>query len=626
MKKITAVLLSLLLALPLLAFAPAGTSAALFEAAEETAAFDTDFKAELDALKEETVTSLREEFDALTAEIDTYAACQEKFDKVEAYCDTVLEKTAALCISLRECCLQYAKDVVTENDDYSVMDDEIDPILEDAYDEIGSAIHDEIYDDIVEDFYDYFNTKVVDEASDDVDISEWLDASEAVYDCWQTLSDGTFVIYTDYTDDIYHFWGDLNDKIWDQNDEKINRIIDEFEFHIEVLKGNEEPIETEATKDVKDTAAVLKEEAEALIEENSDVDTYIENIGAIEAFYEKIEAEAELLAVRVREYAVDELEEIIGMELDFADRQDEAGYVFDEIYRDSARLMKDLIGDEILDELQDAFYKGILKDDASDEAYRLRGKNNDLYWDAYNGVTEQIDDMKEDISDLFYDLDDGFFDEDDDLLYETLNEFRALIEKLKGNGEAEAYETDLDETIAMFGEAFEALKAEIDSAEAYAKNPEAAADFAAMVVEETEALCGRLYGYAAEYGEEALNAGVDTDECCDFIDAIYDNIYDEAGEWLFDEIYDGIVEDFYDFYCTDIVEPASKDMDYDEWYELYDTVYNVWNETSDAVFELYSEFTDKSFGLYSSLNNAYFDGDAEAFEESLKAFEEEIGF
>ena len=96
-----------------------------------------------------------------------------------------------------------------------------------------------------------------------------------------------------------------------------------------------EELETKIQQDTENTVAALSEEWETL---KSDVDTYekyLENMDLVEAFYEKIYDETELLAIRLREYCLIYAKLIVGSDMSYDDMYDELESIHDSLYEDA---------------------------------------------------------------------------------------------------------------------------------------------------------------------------------------------------------------------------------------------------------------------------------------------------
>ncbi len=226
---------------------------------EETKAPPANTDGDLDDIVikdvEDTVAALSTEYEALKAEINTYAKYLDSTDKMESFYAKIQDTNYSLCVRMYEYSLDYAESIV--NSDMSNDDkyDELEELYDSIYDDAGNEIYDGIYDGILEDMYDDFYDGLLDDAYDNEEYSEYSEWSDARSDEYEWWSDTRSQVYEDWSDmrsDIYEFQSDLRGELWSDDIEKALEKIEDFREEVEKLKGNAGQAENSSTSDDKD--------------------------------------------------------------------------------------------------------------------------------------------------------------------------------------------------------------------------------------------------------------------------------------------------------------------------------------------------------------------------------------
>ena len=187
---------------------------------------------------EDTISALSTDFESLQTEIDTYDKYLENTDKIEAFYNTIKEKSSLLCNNMYEYALKYAEIIMASdksNDDkYDDFDDLRDCIYEDAADEIN----DEIYNGILDDMHDTFYNGILDDAHDNAPYDEWYDARSDEYDWWYDTRSDVYDNRYDARSDIYDFCSDMRSELWNDDVDKANEKLQDFKSDVEKMKNN----------------------------------------------------------------------------------------------------------------------------------------------------------------------------------------------------------------------------------------------------------------------------------------------------------------------------------------------------------------------------------------------------
>lgn len=203
----------------------------------------------------------------------------------------------------------------------------------------------------------------------------------------------------------------------------------------EIKADSLDALEEMVNKDVEDTIAALTKDYEDLKIEIDTYDKYKANTETVEAFYADVFAAHQGLTIRLREYALTYAEMILTSDSDADNKYDEMEELYDVIYDGVGEDVYDEIYDGILDDMYDVFYDGIL-DDAYDtveysEWSDLRSDEYDWWSDTRSDVYDDWSDFRSDVYDFWSDMRSDLWDDDIEKATESVEDFKADIEKLK---------------------------------------------------------------------------------------------------------------------------------------------------------------------------------------------------
>ena len=188
-------------------------------------------------------------------------------------------------------------------------------------------------------------------------------------------------------------------------------------------------------QDSETVMTMLVTEFETLKTDIDTYDKYKKNVGNVEAFYEHVYEETQLLCIRMREYSLAYAKLIVSSDMSTDDMYDEAKEIYDRIYDDVGSEIYDEIYDGILAEMYDCYYDGIIEDvyDAIeyDEWSDARSDEYDWWSDTRSDVYDDYSDVRSDIYDFYSDLRSDLWDEDMEKVNEEIEEFQEDINDLK---------------------------------------------------------------------------------------------------------------------------------------------------------------------------------------------------
>ena len=209
---------------------------------------------------EDTISAIKLEYEKLVTEIDTYEMYLESTDKVEAFYKKVYDDTKNLCIRMREYSINYAEAIMASDKSNDDKYKDFEGLYDCIYDDAGDDIYDEIYDGILDDIYDDFYDGILDDAYDNgAPYDEWSDARSNEYDWWSDARSDVYDEWSDFRSDVYDFWSDMRSELWDDDIERAEEKIVDFQEDVEKLKHKGTQSNTQTSNEENDSDATLKE-------------------------------------------------------------------------------------------------------------------------------------------------------------------------------------------------------------------------------------------------------------------------------------------------------------------------------------------------------------------------------
>lgn len=236
-----------------------------------------------------TIFAIKSEYEKFVNEIDTYEKYLENTDKVEAFYKQVYDDTQNLCIRMREYSINYAEAIMASDKSNDDKYKDFEELYDFIYDDAGDDIYDEIYDGILDDIYDDFYDGILDDAYDNgAPYDEWSDARSNEYDWWSDARSDVYDEWSDFRSDVYDFWSDMRSELWDDDIERAEEKIVDFQEDIEKLKNKD----TQASNKGNGNNTIPKEEETNDATTNNELvdgmrPEFKEAMDSYEAFYDE---------------------------------------------------------------------------------------------------------------------------------------------------------------------------------------------------------------------------------------------------------------------------------------------------------------------------------------------------
>lgn len=212
-------------------------------------------------------------------------------------------------------------------------------------------------------------------------------------------------------------------------------------------------IEKAVLTDLESTVAALKAEYDKLVTNIDAYDKYLKNADRVAEFYDRVNENAKLLCIRMREYSLDYAEAIMAFDNPNDDKYKDFKELYDCIYDDAGSEIYDEIYDGILDDIYKDFYDGILEDAydngiAYDEWSNARSREYDWWSDTRSDVYDEWSDFRSDVYDFWSDMRSELWDDDIERANDKIKKFKEDIEKIKNKDKAVSTESKPETELA----------------------------------------------------------------------------------------------------------------------------------------------------------------------------------
>lgn len=221
---------------------------------------------------ENTISVIKSDYEKLVTDIDTYEKYLNNTDKIESFYKQICENTKSLCIRMREYSINYAEEIMASDKSNDDKYKDFKELYDCIYDDAGDDIYDEIYDGILDDIYDDFYDGILDDAYDNgAPYDEWLHARSNEYDCWSDARSDIYDEWSEFRSDVYDFWSDMRKELWDDDIERAEEKIVDFQEDINKIKNKGIQSDTQAAKEEKNSNYTPEDEEKKDINANEDL-------------------------------------------------------------------------------------------------------------------------------------------------------------------------------------------------------------------------------------------------------------------------------------------------------------------------------------------------------------------
>lgn len=188
----------------------------------------------------------------------------------------------------------------------------------------------------------------------------------------------------------------------------------------------------------------------------------------------------------------------------------------------------------------------------------------------------------------------------------------------------EKVKNDIDDTITKLNNDFESLKKEINTYGKYSKNKDKIQEFYINISNTQNQLNIRLREYSLSYTQSIVNSNLSSDEKYEKLEDLYDIIYEDAADDIYEKIDNGVLKNMFDTYYDGILEDAYDKVSYEKWYHITSKEYDMWSDTSSDIYDNWSDLKSDIDKLYTDISDEIWEEDMERANEKLQNFKEDI--
>ena len=400
------------------------------------------------------INTLETRWTDLSAMTDTYEKYLENADQISAFYETIVNETNEILITLREDSVIYAEFIMESDLSAQKKYKAIDDISDLIYDDLCDDVLDDIYDGLLDDMNDFYYEGILDDASDYVNYSDWYDVSSNEYSQWYYTASDVYKLWYNASSDIYSFCYDLSGKLYNGEIEGAKKTIARYKERIEKIRNkdtgsssnadfNTEIIKASTTDELEDIIyAQVESCVQAIYNEwnelSTEIDTfekYTNNVEQVENFYDQVISQTSQILILLREYSVVYAEMICSSGIPYRKMYDEFKNIQDVIYDDGCSVIKSDIYEDLLMDMRDYYYDGIIRDAKDSIKYSdwsdARGDAYKMWSDARGDVYSNWSDARSDIYKFISDTRGEVYSGDMESAQKKIERFTNKIEKMK---------------------------------------------------------------------------------------------------------------------------------------------------------------------------------------------------
>lgn len=183
---------------------------------------------------------------------------------------------------------------------------------------------------------------------------------------------------------------------------------------------------------------------------------------------------------------------------------------------------------------------------------------------------------------------------------------------------------DVEKTVSALNEECDTLIAEIDSFEAYTANVDKVQAFYDKLVAESNAIGIRMRQYSLGCANYVLDSNLSHGQMYDELEAVYDDIYWDAGDDLYDALYSDMFEKLYDAFYNGVVKDGYDTVGYGEWSEVSSDAYDMYSDAMSDVYDSISDWRSDVYDFSSDTRSKLFGDKMEKAQKEVDDFQDKI--
>lgn len=209
---------------------------ATFDTTLRTASSIEELETVVDAHVTECVQALWAEWEALSADLDTFDEYLASVDSIEAFHTHIEDSASQIFVMICDYSVAYAEMILQSDPSTKDMYDAFDDFKDHIYEDACEIVKDEIYEGLLNEIKDYYYDGIINDAKDSVAYSHWSDARGDAYSWWSDARGEVYSNWSDTRGDLYSFYSDMRSELYSGDTDGASDELQDFKDKVSKMK------------------------------------------------------------------------------------------------------------------------------------------------------------------------------------------------------------------------------------------------------------------------------------------------------------------------------------------------------------------------------------------------------
>ena len=201
---------------------------ASFDTTLRTAVGIEELEEVVEAHVSECVQALRNEWEALAADVDTFEKYTAGTDTVEDFHEHIVDAVSQILEMICGYGVSYAEFIMRSDSSSKDKYEDFEDFRDCIYDDACEIVKDEIYEDLLPEIKEYYYEGIIRDAKDAVPYSDWSDARSDAYSRWSDARSDVYKAWSDTRGDIYKFYSDIRGELFGGDIDDADKELENF--------------------------------------------------------------------------------------------------------------------------------------------------------------------------------------------------------------------------------------------------------------------------------------------------------------------------------------------------------------------------------------------------------------
>lgn len=187
---------------------------ATFDTTLRSASTIDELETVVEAHVSECAQALKEEWETLAADIDTFDEYQKNVDIIEEFHAHIEDSASQILAMICNYGASYSDLILQSGASTKDMYKDFEGFKDCIYEDACEIVKDEIYEELLNDVKDYYYEGIINDAKDSVEYRDWSNARGDAYSWW---SDARGEVYSEWSDtrgDLYSFYSNIRSELY----------------------------------------------------------------------------------------------------------------------------------------------------------------------------------------------------------------------------------------------------------------------------------------------------------------------------------------------------------------------------------------------------------------------------